>query len=152
MTGDNPGIFYFGGNSELRGYRYQSQNGNEGFFANVELRVPLIDVMATPIGLLGPVRGTAFIGMGGARYRGEPFNCWTSDSGTSFINFDPNDATTFFGEPAQGFHLQDCQASYGFGLQFFFLGYPLHFDWSKLTDFAVVAKRSRFDFWIGFDF
>jgi len=151
-SGDQPALFYFGGNQELRGFPYLSFSGNEGFHANVELRVPLIDVMATPIGLLGPVRGTAFVGMGGARYKGESFSCWTSESGVSEVNFDPNDPTTFFGDPVQGFHLQDCRASYGFGLQFFFLGYPMHFDWTKLTDFKVVSDKTRFDFWIGFDF
>jgi hypothetical protein len=33
-----------------------------------------------------------------------------------------------------------------------FLGYPMHFDWTKLTDLPVVSRNSRFDFWIGFDF
>ena len=51
-----------------------------------------------------------------------------SDPGVSYVN-DP-----VFGEPVSGFHLVDGRASYGIGLQFFFLGYPLHFDWSKLTD------------------
>jgi hypothetical protein len=89
--------------------------------------------------------------MGGARYKGEPFSCWTSDPGTSDVNLDPSDPTTFV-DPVEGWRLQDCRASYGFGLQFFFLGYPMHFDWTKLTDFAVVSDRTRFDFWIGFDF
>ena len=44
-----------------------------------------------------------------------------------------------FGEPVSGFHLVDGRASYGIGLQFFFLGYPLHFDWSKLTDLRSVS-------------
>jgi len=62
--GENPDIFYFGGNMELRGMPYRSLVGNEGFFANAELRIPLIDVMKTPLGILGPVRGTLFAGMG----------------------------------------------------------------------------------------
>ena len=53
-TGDNPAITYFGGNQELRGYPYLSFSGNQAFFANVELRIPIINVAATPIGLLGP--------------------------------------------------------------------------------------------------
>jgi hypothetical protein len=57
-----------------------------------------------------------------------------------------------FGEPVDGFHLVDGRASLGLGLQFFFLGYPLHFDWSKLTDFKVRSPGFRFDFWVGFDF
>ena len=39
----------------------------------------------------------------------------------------------------------------GFGLQLFFLGYPMHFDWTWLTDFAK-SSPARFDFWIGYDF
>ena len=57
-----------------------------------------------------------------------------------------------FGEAVSGFHLVDGRASFGIGLQFFFLGYPLHFDWSKLTDLKVSSAGTRFDFWIGFDF
>jgi hypothetical protein len=150
-TGDNPGLFYFGGNMELRGYPYLSLAGSQGFFANAELRIPLINVAATPIGLIGPVRGTAYFGIGAARYRDEPFRFSSKDPGVSFVKFDPDDLTTYFGEPVSGFHLVDGRASFGVGLQFFFLGYPLHFDWTKLTDLKVTSK-SRFDFWIGFDF
>jgi hypothetical protein len=145
-VGDNPQIFYFGGNMELRGYCYLCFAGNEGFFANAELRLPLVNLAATPIGILGPVRGTLFFGIGGAKYKGQPYNFSSSDPGISYVN-DPQ-----FGEPVSGFHLVDGRASYGFGLQVFFLGYPLHFDWSKLTDLKVVSNSSQFDFWIGFDF
>ncbi len=145
--GDNPEIFYFGGNQELRGYPYLSFAGNEGFFGNAELRIPLIDVAATPIGLVGPLRGTVFFGVGGAKYKGQPnYDFASKDDGLSYVN-DP-----VFGEPVSGFHLVDGRASYGVGLQFFFLGYPLHFDWSKLTDLQVVSKKTEFSFWIGFDF
>ena len=143
--GDNPSLFYFGGNQELRGYDYLSFSGNMGFFANVELRLPLINAMATPIGILGPVRGTLYGGIGGAKYRDEPFTFATSDSGVSHVN-DP-----VFGEPVSGFHLVDGRASFGAGLQFFFLGYPLHFDFTKLTDLKVWSD-TRFGFWIGYDF
>ena len=145
-TGDLPGLFYFGGNMELRGYPYLSFAGNEGFFANAEFRFPVIDVMKTPLGILGPVRGTFYAGVGGAHFRGQPFKFASSDPGISYVR-DP-----VFGEPVNGFHLVDGRASLGMGLQFFFLGYPLHFDWSKLTDFKVRSQGSRFDFWVGFDF
>ncbi len=144
--GDNPDIFYFGGNQELRGFPYLSFSGNEGFFANLELRIPLINVAATPIGLVGPLRGTAFFGIGGAKYKGQPYQFSSSDEGRSFVD-DP-----VFGTPVSGFRLVDGRASFGVGLQFFFLGYPLHFDWSKLTDLQVVSDDTQFDFWIGFDF
>ena len=54
-----PDFTYFGGNSELRGYDYLSFVGQNAFFANAELRFPLIDAMATPIGILGGVRAHA---------------------------------------------------------------------------------------------
>jgi outer membrane protein assembly factor BamA len=150
--GDNPGIFYFGGNQELRGYNYLSLSGNQGFFANLELRVPLINLAATPIGILGPVRGTLFAGMGGAHYRGETYDFASSDPGTSYVNcIEGNELACVFGEPVDGFHLVNGRASWGFGLQAFVLGYPLHFDWSKLTDFKVSSPW-RFSFWIGYDF
>jgi hypothetical protein len=144
-SGENPDYFYFGGNMELRGYPYLSLVGNKGFFANVELRLPIIDLMKTPIGILGPVRGTLYAGVGGAHFRGEAYKFGTSESGISYVK-DP-----LFGEPVSGYHLIDGRASYGFGLQFFFLGYPLHFDWSRLTDLKV-SSPTRFDFWVGFDF
>jgi hypothetical protein len=145
-NGDQPDYFAFGGNMELRGYQYYSFQGNQGFFANLEFRFPIIDLMATPLGVLGPVRGTLFAGMGGAKYRGQPYKFWTNDPDVSYVN-DP-----IFGEPVTGLHLVDGRASYGIGLQFFFLGYPMHFDWVKLTDLKVVSKDTRFEFWIGFDF
>jgi hypothetical protein len=36
-------------------------------------------------------------------------------------------------------------------LQYFSLGYPLHFDWSKATDLKVHSPF-QFSFWIGYDF
>ena len=150
-TGENPTYIYFGGNNDLRGFPYNSFSGNEGFHANLELRFPLIHLMATPIGLLGPLRGTLFAGMGGARYKGQDFTLWSSEPGISFVNYDPADPSTWFGEPVDGFHLVDGRASFGFGLQIFFLGYPLHFDWTRFTDLKVTSSN-RFDFWMGFDF
>jgi outer membrane protein assembly factor BamA len=143
--GENPDIFWFGGNMELRGYPYYSIAGNRGFFANAELRLPIIDIMKTPLGILGPVRGTLFAGIGGAHFQGEDYTFGTSDPGVSFVNDE------VFGEDVTGYHLVDGRASFGVGLQFFFLGYPMHFDWAKLTDFRVHSPW-RFSFWIGYDF
>jgi len=143
--GENPDIFYYGGNHELRGYPYLAFAGNQGFHANIELRIPLINVAATPIGLVGPLRGAGYFGLAGSKFKGQSFDFASSEDGRSFVK-DP-----VFGEPVSGFHLVDGRASFGFGLQFFFLGYPLHFDWTWLTDLQVTSP-SRFDFWIGYDF
>jgi hypothetical protein len=145
-TGDNPDYFYFGGNMELRGYPYLGFAGNEGFFANAEFRTPLIHLAATPIGLLGPLRGTMYVGIGGAKFKGQDYKFSTSEPGYSYVN-DP-----IFGEAVTGWRLQDGRASWGFGLQLFFLGYPLHFDWTKYTDFATTSQGWDFNFWMGYDF
>ena len=94
----------------------------------MELRFPLVNLALTPIGLLGPVRGTFFFNFGGAHYKDQPYKFATNDDGISYVN-DP-----VFGEKVSGFRLVDGRASFGFGLQVFLLGYPMHFDWSRLTD------------------
>jgi WD40-like Beta Propeller Repeat len=144
--GDNPAIQYFGGNNELRGFPYLSFSGNQGFYGNVELRFPLVNLALTPLGLLGPVRGTFFFNFGGAHYKDQPYKFATNEEGISYVN-DP-----IFGEKVSGFRLVDGRASFGFGLQVFLLGYPMHFDWSRLTDLQTVSDTTQFDFWIGFDF
>ena len=145
-TGDNPDYFYFGGNMELRGYPYYGLVGNQGFFANAEFRTPIIHLAATPIGLLGPIRGTMFFGIGGAKFKGQDYKFSTREPGYSYVS-DP-----VFGEPVTGWRLQDGRASWGFGFQLFFLGYPLHFDWVKYTDFATTSPGWDFTFWMGYDF
>ena len=62
--GDTPGYTFFGGNSEMRGYDYREFLGNKGFYGNAELRFPLINAMATPIGILGGIRGVFFFNLG----------------------------------------------------------------------------------------
>ncbi len=87
-----------------------------------------------------------FIGMAGARFKGQDYTFATSEPGYSYVN-DP-----IFGELTDEWRLQDGRASWGFGLQLFFLGYPLHFDWVKYTDFATTSPGWDFSFWIGYDF
>jgi hypothetical protein len=145
-TGDNPDYFYFGGNMELRGFPYLSFAGNQGFFANAELRLPIIHLAATPIGVIGPIRGTMYFGIGGAHFKGQSYQFSTKDPGYSYVS-DP-----IYGTPVTGWRLQDGRASWGFGVELFFLGYPMHFDWTKYTDFATTSQGWDFGFWIGYDF
>ena len=69
-------------------------------------------------------------------------------------------------ENITGFRLVDGRASYGFGLETFALGFPIHFDWSWRTLFnrqwedALFAsqggssdfRKVKFAVWIGYDF
>ncbi len=180
--GSTPSYTYFGGNGDMRGYDYLSFIGSNAFFGNLELRFPLIEAMATPIGILGGIRGVFFANMGGAWFSGSgykfsssqaqtvtPISGYVTDS-TGTLVVDPitgipipiyGPATTI-----TGFHLVDGRASYGIGLETFALGFPVHFDWSWRTLFnkswedAVFAatggsaafRKARFQFWIGYDF
>ena len=55
-----PNYTFFGGNSEMRGYDYREFIGHKAFYANAELRFPMITAMATPLGVLGGIRGVFF--------------------------------------------------------------------------------------------
>jgi len=171
--GDYPDFYFFGGNSEMRGYDYLSFVGQEAFFANAELRFPLIEAMLTPLGVMGGLRGTFFFNIGGAGYNQTGFTPWSSssESVTQVVDVvrDPSTGalTPVFGTAnIEGFRLVDARASYGISLQTFALGFPMHFDWSWRTLFnkqwedlvfyqiggSEEFRKPRFSFWIGYDF
>ncbi len=136
-----PDYFYFGGYGDLRGYQYLEFAGNRGFFADAELRFPLVDLAATPIGVIGPIRGTLFANVGGAQWNGLPFTPARWEGALP--------------------RLVDARGSYGIGLSMFLLGYPVHFDWIRRTLlddaqsdrlFGRDWRRTRFNMWVGFDF
>ncbi|MEP7117889.1 MAG: hypothetical protein ABI880_09915, partial [Acidobacteriota bacterium] len=174
--GDNPGYYYFGGNSEMRGYDYLEFVGQNAGHINAEFRIPLINAMATPIGILGGVRGTLYFNAGGASWANTSFKALTRDASierplTGYVAnpTDPNGARVpVFGDPVivSGFRLLDARASYGIGLQTFALGFPVHFDWSWKTLFnkdwedvkfaqqggSAAFRKAKFAVWIGYDF
>jgi hypothetical protein len=176
--GENPSFYYFGGNSEMRGYDYLSFIGQDAFHLNAELRFPLIEAMATPIGILGGIRGTFFANFGAADFDdNEPFKVFRSDMTVetpllgSAVAVGPDGqpvAVPVYGEPRviEGFRLVQSRASYGISLQTFALGFPVHFDWSWRTLFnrdwedVVFAReggsssfrKPKFTMWIGYDF
>ena len=183
-NGRNPDFFNFGGNSEMRGYEYLEFIGHNGFFANAELRFPLIEAMLTPIGVLGGLRGVFFANVGGANFKGQPFTFmgrkpeiidvvtgYDLDAAGNVIN------TRTAPAELSGFRLMNGRGSYGFGLESFLLGFPMHFDFSWKTLFNSDAEdfafrncvavtnifvectpagpefhKMKFDFWIGYDF
>jgi hypothetical protein len=179
--GEFPGYIYFGGNSEMRGYDYLSFLGNKAFFTNAELRFPVIEAALTPIGVVGGLRGVFFANFGAAGYDGIDMNIWTSSPltyapiiGYTFDPTSPSLAAPVYGpeQTISGFRLVDGRASYGFGLETFALGFPIHFDWAWRTMFnkdwedAIFAaqgleegmtgskwfRKARFSIWIGYDF
>ena len=179
--GEFPGYFYFGGNSELRGYDYLAFLGNKGFFTNAELRFPVIEAALTPIGVVGGLRGVFFFNLGAAGYEGQAMTVTTNKAvtvqpllGYTFDPTSPSLAAPVYGPPRtiSGFRLVDSRASYGFGLETFALGFPIHFDWSWRTLFnkdwedyvfsyqgasegttgSQWLRKVKFSVWIGYDF
>ena len=171
-VGEYPAYTYFGGMSEMRGYDYYQFSGTNAVFGDVEVRFPLIEAMLTPIGLMGGVRGVFFFDIGAGWYPGQNFTFWTSapetyQRQTDVLQDADGNLVGVFDPPVTvtGFRLRDARASYGFGLETFVLGLPMHFDWAWRTTFnraweeaylgaadAAKYKKGRFQFWIGFDF
>jgi outer membrane protein assembly factor BamA len=128
--GKNPMIFWNGGNNSLRTSNFRSLVGNKGFFLNAEFRFPLVTAALTPIGIIGPVRGVLFFDLGGFWF---------------------NDQKFVFFEEGQKFKLKDPLSSFGYGIEFFLMGYPFHVEWVYKTNFKE-KEYYRINFWIGYDF
>jgi hypothetical protein len=128
--GKNPLLYWTGGDNTFRSAGYRQLVGNHYFLFNAEFRFPIVHLAATPIGLVGPIRGTIFFDTGGVWFQGQKFKMFEGDG---------------------SLRLRDGLASYGFGIEFFLFGYPMHFDWVWRTD--LVNKRyTGMNFWVGFDF
>jgi Tol biopolymer transport system component len=131
--GNVPSPIIIGGIDTIRGLPIRSLAGDRAFFANLELRFPLIDVLATPVIGFQGIRGVLFADVGSA---------WLSD----FQDFDfyDSDTDTF----VQGV------ASYGFGITVQLFGLDFNWDFAKLynpnpvvEDF--VGDGFQTELWIG---
>ena len=98
--------------------------------------------MLTPIGVLGGIRGVFFADIGGAFFNDSPFQFWSNkrpdrhaDRRLQHGTHHRPAGSPIYGDPVQitGFRLVDGRASYGFGLETFALGFPIHFDWAWRT-------------------
>jgi WD40-like Beta Propeller Repeat len=123
-TGNLPDVLAFGGLDTLRVMPYYSIIGNSASFMNVEFRFPLIDFLATPILGIQEIRAKAFIDIGGAALKGQPWQFWSDYTLCGAGNGAPGCNGSAGG-------LSD----YGFGLSLNFLGLPLHFDFARQWNF-----------------
>ena len=121
--------FYFGGLDTLRGFEFRSIVGDRGFFANLELRFPLVDLLATPIFNFQGIRAIFFLDVGGAWFdEFQEFDFWDSE----------ND------------RLGDAVSSYGFGITARIFGLDWNFDYAKRWDFdKTLSDGYESSFWIG---
>ena len=129
-TGNFPNVYYFGGLDTLRGLDFREQIGNTVGYANFEYRFPLIDLLALPFGAFGDIRAHFFVDVGGAALQNQTFRFWD----------------------ASNHRLVDGRGSYGYGIQFSFLGLTLHWDFAHLTDFRKTYSGLKTSFYIGTEF
>jgi hypothetical protein len=115
-------VLAFGGLDTLRAFPYYGLVGNEAGFFNIELRIPLIDFLATPILGISGIRAKGFVDVGGAALKNQPWQFWS--------NYELCGGS--------GVGVPGCNGSsggvadYGFGISLDFLGLPLHFDFAKM--------------------
>ncbi len=140
-TGNLPDVLAFGGLDTLRLLPVYGIYGNYAGFMNLELRFPLIDLLATPFLGFREIRGKLFMDVGGAALKNQPWQFWSDYT------------LCGYGLAVPGCHgSQGGFADYGFGLSLNFLGLPLHFDWAKEWNFKTAPGNYKFIFYIGQDF
>lgn len=126
--GNFPQPFFFGGLDTLRGFDFREIVGDRAFYANAELRFPIIDAIVLPFMVIQGVRAVVFVDVGGAFFaEGPDYEFWNSDDG----------------------RLQDGLASYGFGITAHMLGVDLNWDFAKRWDLKDTLSGYRTAFWIG---
>ncbi len=126
-SGAAPTLWSVASYDMLRAYGYGTIYGNKAFVANAELRVPLIDMLALPFIRFGGIRGRIYLDVGGAWFKGQPFQFWDGDNN----------------------RLKDALAEYGAGFSIYLFGLPFNFDWVQPWDFKNKTAPLQFVFSIG---
>lgn len=124
--GNFPTPFFVGGLDQIRGLDFRELGGFRTFYANAELRFPLIDQLRFPGFALGGIRGVLFFDIGAA---------WFPE----VQDFDL----------IQDGRLVDAIASYGYGFTVNLLGFQLNWDFAKLTNLENSEDGFQSAFWIG---
>lgn len=140
--GKQPFLFFYGGNNQVRSVNYRDLIANQGFYVNAELRFPMVNSIQTIIGNLGPIRGVVFLDFTHSKVRDFPagFFVW-SEKEKDFIEV-------------------DVIGSYGWGVELFLFGIPLHLEWVRRIQIPNWKSPLNFEtkkfngvrIWFGFDF
>jgi len=125
-SGNFPDPFFLGGLDTIRGYETYEFSGHRGFYANVEVRFPLIDQLSFPLLQFQGIRGVVFLDIAGSWFKGDDFELWNDDDN----------------------RLEDAIAAYGWGLTVRLAGLSLNWDFARRTDFDQTGDFET-TFWIG---
>jgi hypothetical protein len=140
--GRDPYISYYGGNNQVRSAYFYNIVSTEGWFANAELRLPLINAASTLIGTIGPIRAVLIFDITRSKFNGYPAQLRISS------------------ESLETPVIVEALGSYGWGIQLFLLGLPIHVEWVKKLGWPDFSKPFSIEtygpfetkFWIGLDF
>ena len=127
-SGNIPNYYSASGYDRLRAYSYGAIAGNNAWVANVELRIPLVDALVLPFMQFGGIRGRVYLDVGGAWFKGQGFQFWSSTRN----------------------ELQDALADYGGGFTFYFFGVPFNIDFVQQWTFKRTLGPMKTIFSIGF--
>lgn len=147
--GDTPTLYSLGGTNRLRGdYAYNEFVGSRRFLTQFEIRFPVIDVLAFPGFAFGNIRAALFADAGGTWFEESDFNFEFQESAPD--NEDPGDGLVFFNpdNPNPDYLI----GAYGVEISMNLLGLPVHWTWSRRTNFEEFPSNSRLSFWIGLSF
>ena len=129
--------FYLGGIDTLRGYDYEDLVGTRIGLINLEVRIPLIDVLhfGWPIRwTLGGIRGIVFTDIGGA------WSDW---------QYGPENPFNIFIREENRIRLDDVKASIGLGMRLELGLFSIDFAAARHTDFTRLEPGFKYHFGLG---
>lgn len=148
--GDSPSLYSLGGTNRLRGdYDYNEFVGSRRFLTQIELRFPIIDLLAFPGFTFGNIRAAFFADAGSVWSEDSDFKFEFQDSAPDGVDT-PEDGLLYFNadRPNPNFLI----GAYGVEISMNLLGLPVHWTWSRRTNFEEFPSNSRMSFWIGLTF
>ncbi|MFW6198255.1 MAG: BamA/TamA family outer membrane protein [Acidobacteriota bacterium] len=123
--GDDPGVFFFGGLNQLRGFDFLQFSGSRAVFTNLEYRFPVIWEARLGDFAIRHIRGTLFFDVGAAWFEDQDFTPWEDG------------------------RLQDARASFGLGISFNLGPLPLNWYLAQKTDLDSLIGDPTIEFYIG---
>ena len=135
--GADKSYFYLGGIDTLRGYDYEALVGTRIGLINLEVRIPLIDVLhfGWPIRwTLGGIRGIIFADLGGA------WSDW---------QYGTEDPFNIFVREGNGIRLEDAKAAVGIGMRLELGLFSIDFAAARHTDLTRLEPGFKYHFGLG---
>ena len=135
--GADKSYFYLGGIDTLRGYDYEALVGTRIGLINLEVRIPLIDVLhfGWPIRwTLGGIRGIIFADLGGA------WSDW---------QYGPENPFNIFVREENRIRLDDAKAAVGIGMRLELGLFSIDFAAARHTDLSRLEPGFKYHFGLG---